>query len=64
MPELDVTNGMSEADAVVTYLAAVMRLVAGVTVAFGALVVLGVTRLFFAELRSRARTAPLRKRSR
>jgi hypothetical protein len=64
MPQLDVTNGMSDAGAMVTYLAVVIRLVAGGALAFAALAVLGVTRLLLAELRGRARTAPLRKRSR
>ena len=64
MPELDMTNGMGDAGAMVTYLAVVTRLVTGVTVAFAAVVVLGVTRLFLAELRGRTRTAPLRRRSR
>jgi hypothetical protein len=64
MPQLDVTNGMSDAGAMVTYLVVVMRLVAGGALVFAVVAVLGVTQLFFAEIRGRARTAPLRKQSR
>jgi hypothetical protein len=64
VPELDATNGMIDADAAVTYLAAVMWLVAGGALAFAAVVALAVTRLCLAEFRGRARPAPLRKQSR